>query len=432
MPTLGEEVSAAKRRALELNHRYVVPGRVERFLSWGVPLVIGRREGYYLWDLDGHRLLDLHLNGGVFNLGHRNPELTEALRAALDEVDIGNHHFPSLARGELAERLIESAPGDLRYAVFATGGSEAVDVAIKSARRATGRRRVVGMRGGYHGRTGLSGAVGDASTAEYFLCDQPDLFVQVPFNDLDALEQELDSEEVAAVVVETIPATYGFPLPAPGYLQGIQALCREHGALYVADEVQTGLGRSGRLWAVECYGVEPDILVTGKGLSGGLYPIAATLLSEEAGSWLRDNGWGHVSSFGGAELGCRVALKVLEITQRPATVANVERVAAKLGDGLRELATRRPFLSGVRQQGVIFGLELDDEAGALRLLKPLYDRGVWAMFAGFDPSVLQCKPGLLFSESQCEELLESLDDALQLAERMEPSSGTLVPVREDS
>jgi acetylornithine/succinyldiaminopimelate/putrescine aminotransferase len=282
----SSEASGEKRRALELNHRYVMPGRVERFASAGAPLVMGRREGYCIWDLDGHRLIDIHLNGGVFNLGHRNPELIETLRDSLDELDIGNHHFPSRARGELAERLAELAPGSLRYSVFASGGGEAADIAIKSARHATGRRKIVGIDAGFHGRTGLSGAVGDASAARYFLSDSPEQFATVPFNDLEAVERALSPGDVAAVMIETIPATCGFPLPEEGYLPGVADLCRRYGALYIADEVQTGLGRTGALWAVEHYGVEPDILVTGKGFSGGVYPVAATLLSEQWWEWL--------------------------------------------------------------------------------------------------------------------------------------------------
>ena len=409
------EASEAKRRALELNHRYVMPGRVETFVSWGVPLVMGRREGYCIWDLDGHRLIDIHLNGGVFNLGHRNPELVETLRDSLDELDIGNHHFPSQARGELAERLAALSPGSLRYTVFASGGSEASDIAIKSARRATGRRKIVGIDAGYHGRTGLSGAVGDDSAARYFLSDSPEHFVAVPFNDLEAMERALSPGDAAAVMIETIPATYGFPVPQEGYLPGVADLCRRYGALYIADEVQTGLGRTGPLWAVERYGVEPDILVIGKGLSGGVYPIAATLLGESCSDWLRDNGWGHVSTFGGSEVGCRVALKVLEITTRDETREHAERVAAHLEHGFAELRSREPFLKGVRQQGLVMGLEFEGKAGALQLLRPLYEHGIWAMFAGFDPSVLQCKPGLLIDLALCDELLERFESALRAA-----------------
>jgi len=408
-------VKDEKRRALALAELHVCPDRVRTFRASGIDLVIGRREGYRLWDLEGRELLDLHLNGGVFNLGHRNPELVATLRDALDTLDVGNHHFPSLARAELAEALVRTMPGDLRFVVFAPGGGEAIDVAIKSARHATQRRTIVSIHKGYHGHTGLALAAGDDRFSRLFLSEgPPGDFVQVPFNDLAAMEEALRRYQVAAVVLETIPATYGFPLPAPGYLVGVKALCERYGALYVADEVQTGLGRTGRLWGVECFGVVPDILVTGKGLSGGLYPISAAVLTPRAGRWLEEDGWAHVSTFGGAELGCRVAEKVLEITTRPGVLANVAAVSDRLAVGLETLRARHPgWLLEVRRQGVIMGLRFAHERGGQLMTRALYDAGVWAMFAGLDTSVLQWKAGLLVDAAYCDEALSRLEDGMR-------------------
>jgi acetylornithine/succinyldiaminopimelate/putrescine aminotransferase len=405
----------AKRRALELAARYVCPDRVRVFEAMGVDLVIGRREGYRLWDLDGRELLDFHLNGGVFNLGHRHPEIVAALRDALDTLDVGNHHFPSLARAELAEALVRTMPGDLQYVVFSPSGGEAVDVAIKSARHATQRRTVVSIGEGYHGHTGLALAAGHERFARLFLSAGPsEDFVHVPFNDLDVMEAALRRHQVAAVVLETIPATCGFPLPAPGYLPAVKALCERHGALYVADEVQTGLGRTGRMWGVECYGVTPDILVTGKGLSGGLYPIAATVLVPRAARWLEQDGWGHLSTFGGAEVGCRVAQKVLEITTRPGVLDGVAGLSNRLAAGLEGLRARYPnWLVEIRRQGLVMGLRFAHERGGQMMTRALYDAGLWAMFAGFDTSVLQFKAGLLLDTASCDEALNRFEHGLR-------------------
>lgn len=409
---LDSEYSEEKQHILKLSYDHVIPGRVQMFQGLGTPLIIGKREGYYIWDLDGHRLIDLHLNGGTFNLGHRNPEVVEALLKAGETLDIGNHHFPSKARAELAEMLARLTPGDLTYSVFASGGSEAVDIAIKSARWATGRRKIVGLAAGYHGRSGLSGAAGDDSAAKFFLSDYPDEFIKVPFNDLDAVAEALSRDDIAAVILETIPATYGFPIPEDGYLPGVKALCEQHGALYIADEVQTGLGRTGYLWAVEGYGVEPDILVTSKGLSGGMYPIGATVLSRKAGKWLKENAWGHVSTFGGAEIGCCVAMKVLEISSRPDVLNNANKISEYLNNGFVEIKQRYPFLKEIRRNGLVMGLKFDHETGALTMTRALYDQGIWAMFSGFDLSVLQCKPGLLIDEALCDEILERFETAV--------------------
>jgi putrescine aminotransferase len=404
-----------KRRILDLAARYVCPGRVRTFEAMGIDLVIGRREGYRIWDVEGRELLDYHLNGGVYNLGHRNPEVLAALHSALETLDIGNHHFPSLARAELGETLARLTPGDLQFSIFASGGGEAIDVAIKTARRATQRRKIVSIQKGYHGHTGLALAAGDERFSKAFLSEGPaDQFAQVPFNDLEAMDAALRNDDVAAAVLETIPATSGFPLPQPGYLAGVKALCAQHGALYIADEVQTGLGRTGRLWGVECYGVEPDILVTGKGLSGGLYPIAAAVISPRIAGWLDDDGWGHVSTFGGAEVGCRVAQKVLEISARPDVLDRVRDTSTYLGAGLEEIQRRySEWFVEIRRQGVIFGLRFAHPMGAMLMSKALYDSGVWAMFAGHDPSVLQFKAGLLVDRGFCDETLARFEAGLR-------------------
>jgi putrescine aminotransferase len=408
-------VTPEKRKILDTSAAHVCPNRVSTLAALGVDLVIGRREGYRFWDVDGHELLDFHLNGGVFNLGHRNPELVDTLRRALDTLDVGNHHFPSAARATLAEQLVRTMPGDLPYVVFTPSGGEAIEVAIKTARRATGRRKIVSIAKGYHGHTGLALAAGDERFSKAFLSEGPaDLFVQVPFNDLDAMAGALSGGDVAAVLVETIPATLGFPVPADGYLPGVKRLCERHGTVYVADEVQTGLGRTGTMWSVERFDVEPDVLVTGKGLSGGLYPISAAVLSRRVAGWLESDGWGHVSTFGGAELGCAVASKVLEITERPATLPGVAEISGRLGAGLDRIArTFHEWLLEVRRCGVVMGLRFADPVGAMRMSRALYDEGLWAMFAGFDTSVLQFKAGLLVDAAYCDEALERFEAGLR-------------------
>ncbi len=412
MPDTSTPHSAQKLRVLEVCREYLMPARVAAWENLGVPLVIGRREGYHIWDIDGHELLDVHLNGGTYNLGHRNPELIAVLRQALDELDIGNHHFPSAARGELAQHLARHTPGDLHYSVFVPSGSEANDLAMRVARQATGRRKIVALEAAFHGRTGLSANAGQDDMARYFLSDYPEEFLKVPFNDLAAMEQALAGNDIAGVLMETIPATYGFPVPADDYLRGVKTLCEKHGSLFIADEVQTGLGRTGHLWGIEAWGVHPDILVVGKGLSGGLYPISAVVMTKEVGRWLHEQGWGYVSTFGGAEPGCRVALRVLDICARPDVLAQVRHISESLGAGLDQLQARHPFFTGRRQKGLVIGLETGSSLGGMQLSRALYRRGVWAMFSGFAPSVLQFKVGLLVDDEYCRVLLERLDAAL--------------------
>jgi len=406
---VGDELIAfaSKQEMLAKSEQFWNPGKTDFWVESGVDLVIDRRESYFIWDMSGVRLIDVHLNGGTYNLGHRNPELVEALTTGMRSFDIGNHHFPSSARAALAQALIESAPPNLAKVVYGSGGGEAIDIALKTARHATKRRKIVSIVRAYHGHTGLAVAAGDDRFAKLFLADRPDEFTAVPFNDSEAMEAALRGGDVAAVIMETIPATYGFPLPEPGYLEAVKALCERYGSLYIADEVQTGLMRTGEMWAITKHGIEPDILVTGKGLSGGMYPIAAVLVSEKCGGWLTEDGFAHMSTFGGAELGCVAALKTLEICSRPQTRSMVHYIADLMGTGLRAIQSRYPdWFTGIRQNGVVMGLEFDHPEGAKFVMRHLYQTGVWAIFSTLDPRVLQYKPGLLMTPELCEELLE--------------------------
>lgn len=403
----------SKAQVLDRAKAFWNPDKTQFWTDAGVDLVIDRREDYFLWDMSGRRLIDMHLNGGTYNLGHRNPEVMQAVSQGMEMFDVGNHHFPSVARTALAQRLVETAPDSISKVAFGSGGGEAIDIALKSARHATGRRKIVSIIKAYHGHTGLAVATGDERFAKLFLSDRPDEFIQVPFGDVAAMEQALSGNDVAAVIMETIPATYGFPLPPPGYLEAVHSLTQKYGALYIADEVQTGLMRTGELWAITKHGIEPDILVTGKGLSGGVYPITAALLGERASRWLDQDGFAHISTFGGAELGCVAAIKTLEITTRPQVRSMVHYIADIFDAGLRRIQADYPdWFIGIRQNGVVIGLEFDHPEGAKFVMRELYENGVWAIFSTLDPRVLQFKPGLLLGRDLCEDVLDRLEVAV--------------------
>lgn len=410
-------MSLEKEDFLERSKTFWNPAKTQDWQDMEVDLVIDRREGYCLYDMDGQRLIDLHLNGGTYNLGHRHPELVEVLNQATSHFDMGNHHFPSLARTALAEALAACTPGDLQYTAYGSGGGEAIDIAIKSARNATQKRKIVSIIRAYHGHTGLAVKAGAERFSKLFLSeDREGEFVQIPFNDLDAMEDALKGRDVAAVLMETIPATYGFPMPDEGYLPTVKKLCERYDALYIADEVQTGLMRCGTLWGITKYDVEPDILVTGKGISGGIYPIACCVLNERSGQWLKQDGFGHISTMGGAELGCIVAMKVLEITQRPQVALMVRYISDFIRAGLDQIRDLYPdFFIGIRQHGVVMGLEFNHPQGAKPVMKHLYRNGVWAIFSTLDPRVLQFKPGILLSQAMCEEVLARVEVAIGAA-----------------
>lgn len=404
-------MSQEKLDFLEASKTYWNPHKTQFWQDAGVDLVIDKREGYCLYDLDGKRLIDVHLNGGTYNLGHRNPELIEVLNAGAKRFDMGNHHFPALARTALAEAMAKCTPEGLQYTIYGAGGAEAVELAIKSARNATNKRKIVSIIKAYHGHSGLSVKTGDERFSKTFLSeDTLGEFVQVPFNDLNAMEDALKGRDVAAAIMETIPATYGFPMPHEGYLPAVKKLCEQYDALYIADEVQTGFMRTGEMWGITKYGVTPDIMVIGKGVTGGMYPISCCVVNERAGKWLKEDGFAHMSTAGGAELGCVVALKVLEITQRPEVASMVRYISDFIRAGLDEIQALYPdFFIGIRQNGVIMGLEFNDPEGAKPVMKHLYANGVWAIFSTLDPSVLQFKPGILMTQSLSEDLLRRVE-----------------------
>lgn len=409
----------SKSSVLDKSIQYWNPGKTKQWQRDGVDLVIGKREGYYLYDMDGKQLMDLHLNGGTYNLGHRNQEIISTLKDAMDQFDIGNHHFPSIARAQLAEKFDQCTPDNLRYSIFSSGGGEAIDVAIKSARYATKRKKVVSVKFAYHGHTGIAVSLGNERYSKLFLSEgSSDEVVNVVFNDLDAMERVLSREDVACVIIETIPATYGFPLPEPGYLEETKRLCEKYGSLYVADEVQTGLLRTGKLWGFEHHNIKPDILVTAKGLSGGIYPIAATVVNEKVGQWMNEDGFAHISTFGGSELGCVVAMKVLEISQRPEVVENVDYVSRYIRAGLERIKSQYPdHFTGIRQKGVVLGLEFSKPDGAKDVMRALYDNGVWAIYSMLDTKVLQFKPGILLDQRYCDDLLNRVETSIAHAVR---------------
>jgi acetylornithine/succinyldiaminopimelate/putrescine aminotransferase len=371
-------------------------GKVATFEALGVDLVMGERSGSRFRDaFDGRWLFNCHCNGGVFNLGHRNPTVVDAVRDALDHLDIGNHHLVSGWRATLAERLSGSTGGLLPGVVFGVGGGEANDLAIKLARAHTGRTGIVSAVGGYHGHTGLSMAAGDPEYRDPFGPNAPG-FTQVPFNDLAALDVAV-GDATAAVLLEPIPATLGMPMPAHGYLQGVERLCRERGALLILDEVQTGLGRTGTRWYFEQEGLQPDLMTTGKGLSGGVYPITATLMTAAVHAFFDDHPFVHISTFGGAELGCVAALAVLDVIETPGFL---ERVIA-VGERFEAAFTGLPF--ELRRRGLFMGIKLPGEGDGMTAAGALIANGVFAVFANNDTSVLQFLPPLTITDDEVDE-----------------------------
>ena len=321
-----------------------------------------RGEGCYLYDSEGRRYLDFVAAYGALPFGFNPPEIWAALR----EVEAGGEPSfvqPSAlqAAGELAERLIRLAPEGLRYVTFANSWAEAVEAAIKAVRAATGRMGILSCDNSFHGKTlGALSATNRWAYQAAFGAPVPG-FAKVPYGDLAALEQLLAErgEEFAAFILEPVQGEGGIVEPPPGYLQAAKELCRRHGVLFVLDEIQTGLGRTGRLFACEEEGVTPDVMVLAKALGGGLIPIGAMLCTEEV--YTEEFAMKHSSTFAGNTLAARAGLRSLELLTRDdrALVRQVAENGAFLKAGLERLQERYPHvLRRVRGRGFMLGLEI--------------------------------------------------------------------------
>jgi len=321
-----------------------------------------RGEGCYLYDADGRRYLDFVAAYGALPFGFNPPEIWAALHEVEASMEPSFVQPSALqAAGELAERLVSIAPAGLRYVTFANSGAEAVEAAIKAVRAATGRMGIISCENSFHGKTlGALSATNRTSYQKAFGAPVPG-FVRVPYGDLEALERLLTERgsEFAAFILEPIQGEGGIVVPPPGYLRAARELCRQHGVLFVLDEIQTGLGRTGTLFACEDEGVAPDVMVVAKALGGGLFPIGAMLCTEEV--YTEEFANKHSSTFAGNTLAARVGLRSLEILTRDdrALIRQVAENGAFLKAGLERLQERYPHvLRRVRGRGYMLGLEI--------------------------------------------------------------------------
>jgi putrescine aminotransferase len=291
-------------------------------------------------------------------------------------------------------------------------GGEAIDTAIKLARAHTKRAKIISAIGGYHGHTGFALAAGEEEFSAPF-APLPPGFVQIPFGDLNALENAMD-DDTAAVLFETIPATMGIVVPPEDFYRGVRALCDRVGALMIADEVQSGLGRCGDVWAINTFGAIPDMIVTAKGLSGGMYPVTATIYSDRLDAFLRANPFIHISTAGGAEVGCYAALEVLNILQEPEFLGNVRAMAELFRAGLAELRDKySTLLVEVRQRGLMMGLKFASPALGPLMTVAGFRFGLLMIYANYDTSVCQFLPPLIMQPEQGQETLMRLDKMLE-------------------
>jgi len=414
---------------------YVNPSFIELLGVLGYGRVFTRASDVWLWDSEGRRYLDCLAGFGSVNLGHNHPALTARLHALLDEQVLHFCHTgPAAGAAALAEALASRLASPLEISLFASSGAEAVEAGLKLARAATGRTDFLSCDGGFHGTTlGTLSVMGAARLRAPF---EPLLAGchRVPFGDLAALERALDAHRCAAFLVEPVQAEGGVVLPPPGYLAAAQALCKSRGTLLVLDEIQTGLGRTGTLFAHQAEGMVPDVLCLAKALSGGLAAISVAVTSRA----LFDKAYGaagrfdlHSSTYQGNAFSCAAALKTLELIDELGLTARSTERGEQLLAGLRARLNGHPLVKEIRGRGLLVGIEfgptgsswLDKLAPALVgkvsetmfgqwVAVKLLEAGILAQPASSRWNVLRLEPPLTIGAGEIESVVEAVGTIL--------------------
>ena len=410
MPT---DLEGIKKQALADFTRFVSPMKARTMKSAGLDIIEGRREGASVWDVTGRKFIDCQTGSGIMNVGRHNPEIVQALKDALDTLDIGVFLLCSKQKADLAKKLAEVTPGDLACSLFGTGGGEANDAAIKLARGYTMRQEIVYTEKAYHGHTGFAlSAIGRDAYREPFEPLVPG-FRMVPFGDAQAL-REVMTKNTAAVILEPIQGEGGINIPPDGYLGEVRKLCDEHGALLILDEIQTGLARTGKMFACEHWGVVPDIMTVAKSLGGGIYPISATVFKEELMDFFIPHPFIHLSTFGGSDLGCIVGLATIDYIQKHHLADHADRMGQRFRAGFDRLLGDYPdLLLEVRQKGLMMGLQYTNQSMGPRLTKKLAERGVIAVYTGNDPAICRFMPSLVITGDEVDFVLNALEDSMR-------------------
>ncbi len=364
-------------------------------------IALVRGEGARVWDADGREYIDCNAGHGVANVGHCHPAVTEAIRSQAGTLVTCSETFYNDQRAALINELTARTPGNLDRVFLCNSGAEAVEGALKVARYFTGRTGIVAAMRGFHGRTlGALSLTWDKKYREPFMPLLPDT-THVPYDKLEAMDEAI-GENTAAVLVEVVQGEGGVRPGSAEYFAGLRRLCDERGALLIVDEVQTGLGRTGRWFACEHFGLVPDVLCLGKAIGGGI-PMGAVVWEESLGQ-LKPGV--HGSTFGGNALACAASRAMLNVMDKESLPERAARVGKTLLDNLQEIDS--PLIREVRGLGLMIGIELKQKSTPV--LKEMMERGVLALPAG--PNVVRLLPPLVIGEADLETVVQVIRESL--------------------
>ncbi len=374
------------------------------------PLALVRGEGARVWDADGREYIDCVGGHGVANVGHAHPAVIRAVTEQVQRLVICPNGFYNDQRARLLAELTRIAPPGLERVFLCNSGAEAVEAALKFARLATRRTKVVAAMRGFHGRT--FGALSATWRKVYRQPFEPLVpgFQFVPYNRLERMEQAMDEmgEEAAAVILEVVQGEGGVNPGNPDYLHGVQALCQERGALLIVDEVQTGFGRTGRMFASQHHDLRPDLMCVAKSIAGGL-PMGAVLIGPRVGDLPKKV---HGTTFGGNPLACAAALATIHTVEAEHLPQRAAELGARLMDGLKSIPS--PLIRQVRGLGLMVGLELKGKSAPYlaRLAEPVNGLGVLALAAG--ATVMRFLPPLVISVEDVDTVVERVAAVLEM------------------
>lgn len=382
---------------VDLQQKYLIPTYVNRNLS------LVRGKGMYLFDDKGKKYLDFTSGVGVSILGHKHPVITKAISEQAEMLVTLHSSFANDKRAQAAELLIKMAPEGLERIYFGSSGSEAVEAALKFAVLATGRSKFLHAKGSYHGKTlGSLSVMGNSKYREDFENLLGIDCISIDFNNVDALKKNM-SNNVAGVILEPIQGEGGVRAPDRDYLTQVRKICNEYGVLLILDEIQSGMGRTGKFLASEHFDVVPDILCLGKGLAGGI-PISATVVSNEVSSKIKLGS--HSSTFGGNPLSCAVLISVLKYIKKKHLFDHVTNVGNYFIEGLKDLES--PIIKEVRGMGLMIGVEI--QGNVTKYLRKMQNLGLLALPSG--SNVIRFLPPYIVEIKHINEALRILKKVL--------------------
>ena len=404
-----------KARIASLFERHINRGQVKYLTAAHLDVFETERNGVSFVDpVSGRRMFDCFSSAGCFNVSRHNPAVMQALDEALDSLDTGSCNLISTHKIELARKLTSLAPGDLKGVLFAAGGGDAIDCALKLARGATGRKEIIATIKAYHGHTGFSLSANGKEHYRHFFEPLMPGFTFVPFNDLEAVRRRA-SADTAAIILEPVQGEAGIFPATNEYMKGLRSLCDERGILLIADEIQTGFGRTGKLFACEHSGVVPDLMTLAKSLGGGLYPNAAVLYRKTPilVDFINRHPHFHVTH-GGGDVACRVSLKVLEYIEQNRLWENAEHMGAKLKAALLDVQRENPaIVKEVRGIGLMVGIEYVHEFMGPMMSDALARHGVFAAYSGNAPQVMRFMPPITVAEDELNAIIAAIRAAVK-------------------